>query len=154
MCKTDLEKLRSVTVEDKLNYIRNIGIFVGIIQLGLRHGISGPSEDLGFHVRVLISYESYGIYYEVKSPSQVFYWYISNWKNIETFTKEWFLEFFLIKTPQENFLNQKSHFISSFTCGVAFHVVTSQLFHALGTCFERKVLQLPYYLVRQRMSST
>ena len=32
MCKTDLEKLRSVTVEDKLNYIRNIGIFVGIIQ--------------------------------------------------------------------------------------------------------------------------
>ena len=54
MCKTDLEKLRSVTVEDKLNYIRNIGIFVGIIQFGLRHGISGPSNDHRFHVRVLI----------------------------------------------------------------------------------------------------
>ena len=50
-----------------------------------------------------------------------------------------FLESFELKTPQENFVNQKSHFISSFTCGVAFHVVTSQLFHAFGTGFGRKV---------------
>ena len=27
---------------------------MGIIQFGLRNGISGPSDDLGFHVRVLI----------------------------------------------------------------------------------------------------
>ena len=74
--KADWERLQSVTVEDKLNYIRNIGIFVGLIQFGLRYGISGPSDDLEFYVRVLIS---------------------NSWRNIQPFPSFLLVYFKLVK---------------------------------------------------------